>query len=222
MKRILAVAVVTLAVAAAPAFGQNDRPLQRPNSAVEAIAVMEDPERDSWQQPARVVGALSPLAGKSIADIGAGSGYFTLPLAQLAGGAGVVYAIDVEPAFLEEITRKGKSAGLSNIRTVLAPEDDPGLSSSSVDVVFMCNTYPLLNDRPHYLAKIRKILKDKGIFVVISYNEEAAIPDAPPPHKRVSRDKTVSEVTKAGFKLKSEHRFLPHQHFLIFEAASTP
>src|SRR6185503_21320138 len=102
------------------------------------IAELEAPERAEWQQPDRVVETLALRPGMAIADVGAGTGYFTRRFAAAVGARGKVLALDVEQGMLDELRRRAPDA--ANIETRRVAPDDPGLAAGSVDLVFVCNT----------------------------------------------------------------------------------
>ena len=185
------------------------------------IKVFDDPERDAWAKPDEVVHALRiEDPATVIADIGAGSGYFSRRLASQAP-AGKVYAVDVDDTFETHIEQNRERWGTPNIEPHLAFYDDPALPNASIDLIFMSNTYPYIRDRVTYLRKIRAALKPGGRLVVISFRNDAQVPgDAAPPAKhRVPKDTAILELKEAGFVLEREETFLPYQYFLILQHA---
>lgn len=182
------------------------------------IALLEDPTRDVYQKPHEVVMALALTEGERIADIGAGSGYFTLRFANHVGKTGVVYAVDINPEMITHLNRRVRDAGVDNVRTILALPDDPLLAEASVDRVFICETWHHIDGHPQYLALLKKILKPGGQVIIIDFQKrETAV--GPPMEMRVSRDEVVREFEQGGFLLAKEHTFLPHQYFLVFARA---
>lgn len=181
------------------------------------IAVLEDPSRDGWQKPHEVIAALGLKPGEVIADIGAGSGYFALRFAHHVGATGRVLAVDVSRDMLTHLERRAAEAGLGNVRTVLAPPDDPLLPEGSVDRVFICDVWHHIDDRPAYLAKIRKALRPSGELVMIDFHK-SDIPVGPPAGMKIAREQLISELEARGFRLVREHTVLPYQYFLVFQA----
>jgi FkbM family methyltransferase len=174
----------------------------------------DDPARDAWQMPHRVVEALAPAPDARVADIGAGTGYFAMRLAA-AVPAGTVYAVDVEPAMLEHIRQRAKAAKLENIVTVQAASASPNLPAP-VDVVLVVNTYHHLPQRTSYFRALQKQLKPAAAVAIVDFRKDA--PEGPPPEFRFEADEIVREMESAGFRLDAHHDFLPRQHFLIFRA----
>ncbi|HRI07277.1 MAG TPA: class I SAM-dependent methyltransferase [Nannocystaceae bacterium] len=183
------------------------------------IGEFEKEDRDAWSMPERVVRSLEIDSKEAVvADIGAGSGYFSRRLAREVP-AGKVYAVDIDDTFHKYIEKNRESWGTPNIEPHLAFYDDPALPETSIDLVFMSNTYPYLRDRVAYLQRVRAALKPGGRLAIISYRVDANPPDpsAPEPKFRVSRDQTLAEADQAGFALDREETYLPHQFFLILK-----
>lgn len=183
-----------------------------------AIAAMETAEREAWEMPDRIVRAL-PIPGKDavVADIGAGSGYFSRRLAAEVP-AGKVYAVEIDDEFRAYIEAQREGWGTPNIEPHLAFYDDPALPERSVDLVFLANTYAYLRNRVDYLKKVRGALRPGGKVVIIDFRPDAAAPEsfAPDPKYRVAREAVVADLAKAGFALEREETFLPYQYFLVF------
>ena len=112
------------------------------------IAALEDPARDAWQKPDEVVEALAIPDGAAIADIGAGSGYFTFRFIPRVGERGRVYAIDISPDMITAISQRMMSVRPGALAPILARPDDPYLRASSIDIVFICDTWHHMPDRP--------------------------------------------------------------------------
>lgn len=207
----------TLLVAACPRGGPGSGPPQHYDDPKAMIAVFEDSERDAWQLPARVVRSLSiPSKGAVIADIGAGSGYFTRRLAAEVPG-GRVYAVDVDGEFEDYLLDNREAWGTPNIEPHLAMYDDPLLPSTELDLVFAANTYAFIRNRVAYFSKVRAALRPDGRLALIDFRPDSTPPGtiAPAPEHRIPRDRALSELAEAGFVLEREETYLPHQWFLI-------
>ncbi|MEW6323036.1 MAG: methyltransferase domain-containing protein [Acidobacteriota bacterium] len=172
----------------------------------------DDPARDAWQMPDRVIAALGLRADSTVADIGAGTGYFSLRLAH-AVPRGTVFAVDVEPAMLEHIRTRATGAHVANIVTVLAAADSPNLPKP-VDVVLIVNTYHHLPSRPAYFRNLRSFLAPGGAVAIIDLKKNA--PSGPPVEFRFEPAQIAAEMAEAGYRLAATHDFLPYQHFLVF------
>jgi len=181
-----------------------------PRDAGEYARVLEDPARDEWQKPHEVIMALGLKPADTVADLGAGSGYFAR---RLARHAAKVYAVDIDAKLLE-ILKKDAPA---NIETVLAPPDDPKLGPQSTDLVFICDVLHHIENRAAYLPKLRTALKPGGRVVNIDFYKKD-LPVGPPVSMKLSEEQVIAEFKGAGFRLKRKLSFLPYQYFLEFEA----
>jgi ubiquinone/menaquinone biosynthesis C-methylase UbiE len=182
------------------------------------VAMLEDPARDAYQKPAEVLRALGLRAGESIADIGSGSGYFTLRLASAVGPTGRVYGVDVDPDMVRHLNRRVRDSGVANVVSILAAPDDPLLQDASVDRFFICDTWHHIDDQAKYLGLMKRMLRPGGEVVMIDFKKEAT-PLGPPLEMRIARETLVQQMQAAGFRLAAEHAFLPYQYFLVFKVA---
>ena len=170
--------------------------------------------RDDWQQPERVISALGIQQGETIADLGAGSGYFTFRLADATGSSGTVYAADVDRGIVEYLNQRAREGGYKNVRGILSESDDPLLPPHGIDLIFSCNTYHHLKRRVDYFTNMRKYLRDGGRVAIIDFSGKTWF-------QRLLGHITPVEVIKfemeaAGYRLKDEHDFLSKQGFLVF------
>ena len=180
------------------------------------MAALDNPERDEYSKPARVVKALALREGETVADIGSGTGYFTVRFARAVGDTGTVYAVDVSPDMVRHLNRRLRDEGIGNVRTVLAEPDDPLLPDGSVDRFVIVNTWHHIHDQAGYLEKMKRMLRPGGQIVHIDFHE-GDLPVGPPAGHKIPRDDLVTQMQKAGFRLTTEHDFLPYQYFLVFE-----
>jgi cyclopropane fatty-acyl-phospholipid synthase-like methyltransferase len=171
----------------------------------------DDPARDAWQMPARVIDALQLKSGMKVADIGAGTGYFSMRLARVPGVA--VLAVDIEPKMVDYLRQRAHKEHAANVTPVLASASSPNLPEP-VDVVLVVDTYHHLPNRPAYFRELRKSLKPGGRVAIVDFRKEA--PEGPPVHFRFTPQQIQDEMKQAGYELQSAHDFLPRQHFLIF------
>jgi len=179
-----------------------------PRDAAEYAKVLENPQRDAWQKPHDVIMALKLRDDEVVADIGAGSGYFTR---RLANHAKLVYAVDIDKKLLDMVS-KGNHP---KIKAVLATPDDPKLPEGGVDTVFICDVLHHIENRPAYYAKLAKALKPGGRIVNIDFHKRN-LPVGPPESMKLSEEQVIAEFAAAGFKKTESHTFLPHQYFLVF------
>jgi SAM-dependent methyltransferase len=180
-----------------------------PPSSEEYAKVLEDPARDEWQKPHEVVTALDLKPAETIADIGAGTGYFAR---RFANHAGKVYAVDIDAKLLAIAGDKAPA----NLETVLAAPDDPRLPARTIDTIFFCDVLHHIENRPAYYAKLAMALKKGGRIVVIDFYKKD-LPVGPPPAMKLSDEEVIAEFQQAGFAISKRLEILPYQYYLFFE-----
>jgi len=178
------------------------------------VARMEDPSRAEWQKPDEVVKALGLAAGRTVCDIGAGPGYFSLRLADAVTPAGLVYAVDVEPQILAVLAQRVASAGARNVVPVLGLPADPLLPPAACDLILIVDTYHHFPDAPAYLRRLARSLKPGGRIANVDFHKRPT-EVGPPVEHRVSREHFVRDAELAGLVVEAEHTFLLHQYFLV-------
>ena len=184
--------------------------------AKESAKNFDDPARDAWQLPDRVIAALKLKPGQIVADIGAGTGYFSVRLAR-SEAAPKVYAVDIEPSMVSYLRERAAKEGLHNVIAVQAAAAQPNLPEPA-DLVLIVDTYHHIGDREAYFRKLAKSLKPGGRVAIIDFTPES--PEGPPQEFRFPLKQFTSEMGKAGYKLTAQYDFLPRQRFLIFEVAN--
>jgi len=179
------------------------------------LGLLEAPDRDQWQRPDRIMDALGIADASVVADVGAGSGWFTIRLARRVGPQGIVYAQDVQQEMLNAITRRVQREGLGNVRPVLGRGSDPRLPARSLDAVLLVDAYHEIDDRVTMLANISRALKPQGRLGVVDFKLGASGP-GPDAEERVSPDVVARDAESAGLRLVGTETYLPYQYFLIF------
>jgi arsenite methyltransferase len=179
------------------------------------IGVLEDPKRDAYQKPHEVLTALDLKPGEVIADIGAGSGYFTFRLAHHVGDTGKIYAVDVSPDMILHINRRIRELKVNNVVSMLADTDDPLLPEASVNRFFFSDSWHHIENPTKYLALMKKMLKPAGEIVMIDFHKKD-LPVGPPMQMKIAREDLIKQLENNGFQLTKEHTFLPYQYFLVF------
>jgi ubiquinone/menaquinone biosynthesis C-methylase UbiE len=179
------------------------------------IGALEDPNRDAYQKPHEVIHALGLKPGEVVADIGAGSGYFTFHLARHVGEKGKVYAVDVSPDMILHINRRIRDAKATNVVSILADPADPLLPDQSVNRFFICDVWHHVENQTKYLSLMKKMLKPGGEIVMIDFHKKE-LPFGPPLQMKIAREDLIKQMASNGFRLTKEHTFLPYQYFLVF------
>lgn len=171
----------------------------------------DDPARDAWQMPDRVIQSLALAPGSLVADVGAGTGYFSMRLAKTAGK---VFAVDIEPTMVEHVKKRVAAGKVTNVVGVLAGADRTNLPEP-VDVVLIVDTYHHIPNRVAYFSDLKKLLKPGGRVAIVDFKKDS--PEGPPPEFRFTADQITGEIGNAGYTLVKSHDFLPRQLFLIFQ-----
>ncbi len=195
-----------------PAGSQADHFGRHFDNAADWVKTFDDPGRDSWQMPARVIDALQLKQGQVVADVGAGTGYFSTRLAKSAT-APKVYAVDIEPSMVAHLTERAKGEGLANMTAVLAGADRTNLPEL-VDVVLIVDTFHHIPNRVAYLTALKGKLKPGGRVAIVDFRKDA--PQGPPVEFRFTPERLTAELSQAGFQLQATHDFLPQQLFLVY------
>jgi SAM-dependent methyltransferase len=177
----------------------------------------DDPKRDAWQKPHEVIQTLALKPDAVIADIGSGTGYFSVRLAHMVP-KGRVYGVDIEPDMVKYLAERAKREGLKNLIAVTGAPGDP-LLPEKVDLILMVDTYHHIEDRDRYFRTLHDSLKPGGRIAIIDFRMDS--PDGPPKSARSTSYGIKAELNRAGYTLVQEHAFLPNQYFLIFQWAKS-
>ena len=177
-----------------PKHGSANEHMHR-SSVEDLIARFESPERDAYQQPQKVLEYLGDIQGKTVMDIGAGSGYFSVRLAEKGA---MVIAADVDDEFQEFLKDRIEKNNLQNIETRKIPYDSPNLKDEEADIVLIVNTYHHIENRSGYFTKVKKGTKPDGELVIIDFFK-SDIPVGPPLDHKLPIDIVVNELKEAGY-----------------------
>lgn len=173
--------------------------------------VFDDPARDAWQQPERIIAALELTPAMTVADIGAGTGYFTVRLAH-AVPAGRVIASDVEPDMVRYLKERAVREGLTNIEAVHALPDDPKLPAGGVDRVLVVDVWHHLEDRVAYAERLAVALRPGGRITVVDFKLDATV--GPPKQHRLAPEAIVADLRAAGLGAEVAPIELPEQYIV--------
>ncbi|MBI5506789.1 MAG: methyltransferase domain-containing protein [Deltaproteobacteria bacterium] len=179
------------------------------------VAMFDDPARDQWQKPAELVRALGIGAGMRVADLGAGTGYFSRYLSAAVGESGTVFAVDPEPNLVAHLRERAEREGTANVVPVLASRENPRLPAAGIDLVLVVDTFHHIDDRPGYFRRLAGCLKPGGRVAIVDFKKED-LPVGPPLDHKLTRDQIVEEMQAAGYRLVAEPGLLPYQYALIF------
>lgn len=187
-------------------------------NAEEWARTFDDPARDVWQKPDEVVAALALAPAASVADLGAGTGYFSMRLAR-AMPEGRVFAVDLEADMVRYLGERAAREGLRNVVPVRAAADDASIPEA-VDLVLVVDTYHHIADRTAYFARLRGSLREGGRVAIVDFTRDSPI--GPPREHRILPEVVIEEMSAAGYRLVRSHDFLPHQYFLELGRAEEP
>lgn len=180
------------------------------------VEAFENEERDRRQKPDEVVAALELAPGDVVADIGAGTGYFTRRFARAVGERGIAYGVDLEPNMLRYMAKRALDDGQPNIVPVMATTSSPSLAPDSVDLFFVCNTIHHIGERQRYYEILLRTLRDDGRLAIVDFYKDVALDEGPSQEMRIAKQDLIAEVTAAGFRLTDDHDFLETQYFVVF------
>jgi len=153
----------------------------------ENAQVLEDPERLDWLPPAEVINALALRTGMKVVDVGAGTGYFSIPIADAVGAGGRVTAVDLQREMLQLLAGKiKKRGGPGNVELVQGKATATGVSAGSADIVLMANVWHELDDQSAVLSEMRRVLVPEGVLAVLDWRTDQEPPPGPPAGHRVS------------------------------------
>lgn len=165
---------------------------------ISQVHKLEDPERRKWLPADEVLRLLDIQADWTIADIGAGTGYFTLPMARIATK---VFAVDVEPGMLARIETKLIETELNNVTCLESEASATGLVGSSCDCIFLANVWHEFDDHPAVLAEAARILKPNGRLAILDWRADLDTPPGPPQAHRIPEEVAQFSISDAGFRV---------------------
>jgi len=196
-----------------PQPSETDRPKSKPYTG--DLSIFEDEDRAKNLQIDRVMDILGVREGASVADVGAGSGWFTVRAARRAV-SGTVYAVDINQEYLDYIAERAKKEGLPNVKTVLGAEDDPRLPAASVDAVLVLKTYHEIAKPVTLMTHLRDALRPGALVGIIDRNGKGD-------DHGIESKVVVEEMGRAGFELVETYDFVKPDkmdYFLVFRVAT--
>lgn len=192
-----------------PAPGQRHGRLFPPTD----LGLLESPDRAAWQKPEQIMDALHIADGSTVADIGAGAGWFTIHLAQRVGPNGTVYAQDVQRQMLEATRRRVSREGLQNVQTRLGSGSNPNLPVGALDAIVVVDAYQEVEDRVTFLQNLARALRPNGLIGIVNYKPGRGGP-GPPENVRVDKASVEADAKAAGLRVVDDET-LPYQYMLV-------
>jgi ubiquinone/menaquinone biosynthesis C-methylase UbiE len=217
MKAVAIVLVMFAIGCASHLFAQTPAPNSQRHTRLfspQDLGLLERPDRALWQKPDQIMDALHVADGSHVADIGAGSGWFTIRLAQRVGPKGMVYAQDVQRLMLEAIKRRVTREGLENVETRQAHGTDPNLPGKALDAILLVDAYQEVEARVAYLRNLAHSLKPTGRIGIVNWNPGRGGPGPDDPNERVERAAVEADAAAAGLKVIASEN-LPYQYLLV-------
>jgi predicted methyltransferase len=207
------------AAATAQAPGPHDATAHHPFKGIDQwVRVFDDPRRDAWQKPEETVAAMKISPGMTVADLGAGTGYFNAYLSHAVGPKGAVLALDTEIEMVQHMAERNRTEKLSNVLPVLVLPENPFLPRERMDRVLIVDTYHHIDDRLNYFGGMKAALAKGGSVIVVDFFKKP-LPVGPPVEHKIDREFVIKEMQQAGYLLAREETFLPYQYYLVFEPA---
>jgi ubiquinone/menaquinone biosynthesis C-methylase UbiE len=218
----IAIVTVGLSVLAAVPAAQERHPVSgrviAPVMGVGGAGWLERPEREAEEEPSRAIEALGLRPGMTVADIGAGSGYYTVRMARRVGPDGKVYATDIQMGMLSLLQRRAKQEQIQNIVPVLGAVDDPKLPLGALDLALMVDVYHELSAPQVFVRRLREALKPDGRLVLIEFRKEDPRVPIREEHK-MSVAQVRQELTADGYSIDELIDVLPWQHIIVLKVA---
>jgi predicted methyltransferase len=172
--------------------------------------VFDDPERDAWQKPADLVAALNIAPGSTVADVGAGTGYFNAHLSRAVGPEGKVLAVDVEQSLVDWMTERATKEGTANVEARLGQLHDPALKPGEADLVLLVDTYHHIDGRVDWFTRLGSAMAPGGRLAIVDF-KPGDLPVGPPESHRIPQEQVVAELEQAGWTPTASPDVLPYQ-----------
>lgn len=220
MRRLAGLAAMGVAVLVAALSAQQRHPVSgrviAPVMGVGGAAWLERPERETEEATSRAVEALELRPGMVVADVGAGSGYYTVRMARRVGPTGRVYATDIQSGMLTILDRRVREEGLANVVPVLGTPDNPRLPAAAIDLALMVDVYHELSSPQAFVRRLREALKPEGRLVLIEFRKEDPRVPILEVHK-MSVAQVREELGADGYVIDRVVDVLPWQHIIVLK-----
>jgi predicted methyltransferase len=218
--RVIAVSVAIVIAASVLLEAQRRHPVSgrifAPVMGVGGAGWLERPERENEEAPSKALEVLELKTGMVVADIGAGSGYYTSRMAKRVGPSGRVYATDIQQGMIDLLERRISMEGLTNVTTVLGGMDDPKLPAHAIDLAIMVDVYHELQQPQIFLQRLKDTFKPGGRLVLLEFRKEDPKVPILEVHK-MSVAEVTQEMAAEGFVLDRVIDVLPWQHIIVLK-----
>ena len=221
-QRVVGLALAALLLAGGQAVAREgadpgiNRPYQDPDY-LQWVERFERPGREVYDRREAIVLASGIQPGMQVADIGAGTGLFTLLFARAVGQAGRVYAVDIARVLLDNLERRARTEGFANVTVIVNNQTDARLPPGSLDLAFVCDTYHHFEQPRAMLASIHRALRPGGALVVVDFERiEGKSSPWVLDHVRAAKKSVIQEIEAAGFRLTADEKLLKENFFLRF------
>lgn len=218
--RVIAVSVALLMAAGVLVEAQRRHPVSgrvlAPVMGVAGAGWLERPEREDEEAPSKAITSLDLKPGMAVADIGAGSGYYSARMARRVGPTGRIYATDIQPGMIALLDRRIASEGLTNVTTVLGAPDDPKLAANSIDLAIMVDVYHELQDPQVFLQRLKPAFKAGGRLALLEFRKEDPKIPILEVHK-MSVAEVKQEMEAEGYEIDRVIEELPWQHLILIK-----
>jgi SAM-dependent methyltransferase len=222
-RRIAAAMLLTTALAVAVTAQARRHPISgrvlAPTMGVEGAAWLERSEREAEEAPSKAIAALALPAGAVVADVGAGSGYYTVRLAQAVGPKGKVVATDLQPGMIDLLKARVARERLANVEVLQGGADDPRLPAKTFDMILMVDVYHELSAPQVFVRRLKEALKPTGRLVLIEFRREDPRVPIREEHK-MSVSQVRQELAADGFEIERVIDVLPWQHIIVLRPAA--
>jgi ubiquinone/menaquinone biosynthesis C-methylase UbiE len=218
MKRLLVIVLLAgLLSAEAAAQSELNAPFLRNTDVERWKKGFESEDREVYRRRHEIVAAAAAKPGMAVADVGAGTGLFTVLFAKAVKPGGRVYAVDISQAFIEYIRERAKAEGLDNVTAILTGGAETELAAGSLDLVYTCDTYHHFERPAQTLQSIRKALKPEGRLVVIDFEKiPGETHQQRMEHVRADKSAVIREIEAAGFTFAEEKKLMRENYFVVF------
>jgi predicted methyltransferase len=178
--------------------------------------VFDEPARAEWQKPVELIAALEIRPGMTVADVGAGTGFFLRYLSDAVGASGKVLALEVEPNLVSHMKTRTQDEGLRNVEVVLTPLDGLAIHDRSADMLLIVDAYHHIDVRIEYFRAAARKLAGRGRIAIIDW-KLGKLPRGPDDDHKIPPEVVEREMTKAGYRLVASPDILPYQYVLVFD-----